>query len=371
MTLRNGLNGRLSGSTLARGARLAGALALTGLIAACGGGASVQQNPVTSSGPAAQSYTGPAPANADVQSFEINLWQNIKVTNRCGGCHTQGGQSPQFARSDDVNLAYQAANTVVDLTQPNQSMMVQKVAGGHNCWLASPQACADTLTAWISAWAGATAQGAQQVKLVAPPSVSVGASKSFPSDPSLYQSTVYPIVQQWCSRCHSDTAGSPQQPYFASSDINIAYAAAQPKIVLADAGLPSASPPTSACTITEPPAGSAPNTPATTTCLSRFVQRMVSDHHNCWEDCTQAGRDMLTAIENMANGIPLTPIDPSLVVSKAVKLYDGTVASGNGRYTDAQIALYEFKTETGNIAYDTSGVEPELDLTISGNANLL
>ena len=80
---------------------------------------------------------------------------------------------------------------------------------------------------------------------------------------------------------------------------------------------------------------------------------------------------MLAAIEQMANQIPLTPIDPSLVVSKAVSLYQGTVASGQGRYTDAQIALYEFKTETGNIAYDTSGVEPELDLTVSGNANLL
>src|SRR5215469_8415953 len=145
MTLRNGLNVCLAGSTLARAARLVAALAFAGLLAACGGGASVQQNPVTSAGPQAQSYTGPAPANADVQSFEVNLWQNIKATNRCGGCHVQGGQSPQFARSDDVNLAYQAANTVVDLTQPSQSMMVQKVGGGHNCWLASPQACADTL----------------------------------------------------------------------------------------------------------------------------------------------------------------------------------------------------------------------------------
>jgi len=42
-------------------------------------------------------------------------------TNRCGGCHVQGGQSPQFARTDDVNLAYQAANTVVNLSQPDQS----------------------------------------------------------------------------------------------------------------------------------------------------------------------------------------------------------------------------------------------------------
>jgi hypothetical protein len=370
MTLPNGLPGRLAGGRIARAARLAGALAFAALLAACGGGASVQQNPVTS-GQATVSYTGPAPANADVQSFQVNLWQNIKATNRCGGCHTQGGQSPQFARSDDVNLAYQAANTVVDLQQPSQSMMVAKVAGGHNCWLASPQACGDTLTAWISAWAGATAKGAQQVKLVAPPEQTVGASKSFPPSPNLYQSTVYPIVQAWCSRCHSDTAGSPQQPYFASNDINIAYAAAQPKIVLADAGNASATPAVAACTITPPPAGSSANTPATSTCLSRFINRLAQDHHNCWTDCTSAAQQMLAAIEQMANQIPLTPIDPSLVVSKALSLYQGTVASGQGRYTDAQIALYEFKTETGNIAYDTSGVEPELDLTVSGNANLL
>jgi hypothetical protein len=369
----NGLELRAPGWRSAARVRALGTLvllALAGTLAACGGGAATVQNPQTS-GTTAQSYTGPAPANADVQSFQVNLWTNIKATNRCGGCHTQGGQSPQFARSDDVNLAYQAANSVVNLSQPSQSMMVQKVAGGHNCWLASPQACADTLTVWIQNWAGATASGAAQVKLVAPPSATVGASKSFPADPSLYQSTVYPVVHQWCARCHSDTASSSQQPYFASNDINIAYAAAQAKIVLADAGLASATPPVAACTITDPPAGSPPSTPATTTCLSRFVQRMVSDHHNCWEDCTQAGRDMLTAIEAMANQIPLTPVDPSLVVSKALRLYDGTVASGQGRYTDSQIALYEFKTETGNIAYDTSGVEPELDLTISGNANLL
>jgi hypothetical protein len=42
------------------------------------------------------------------------------------------GQTPQFARNDNVNLAYEAANTVVNLSQPDQSRMVQKVAVGHN-----------------------------------------------------------------------------------------------------------------------------------------------------------------------------------------------------------------------------------------------
>jgi hypothetical protein len=54
-------------------------------------------------------------------------------------------------------------------------------------------------------------------------------------------------------------------------------------------------------------------------------------------------------------------------VSKALTLYDGTVAAGGNRYDTNVIALYEFKTGSGNIAYDTSGVEPALNLTLSSS----
>ena len=129
--------------------KLGAALTFAAALAACsGGGAQTVQNPITQAPPVAD-YTGPAPQNADVQAFKLNLWENIKAGNRCGGCHTAGGQTPQFARNDDVNQAYTAANTVVNLSQPDQSRMVIKVGGGHNCWLASASACADTLTVWI------------------------------------------------------------------------------------------------------------------------------------------------------------------------------------------------------------------------------
>ncbi len=72
---------------------------------------------------------------------------------------------------------------------------------------------------------------------------------------------------------------------------------------------------------------------------------------------------MQAAITAFANGIPTTQVDPKLIVSKQLSLYQGTVASGQNRYSDAQIALYQFQTGTGTIAYDTSGVQPELDLT--------
>jgi len=312
------------------------AVAGLALLAACSGGAPTTANPNTQVA-SAPTYSGPAPANADVQAFMVNLWTNIKATNRCGGCHVQGGQSPQFARTDDVNLAYQAANTVVNLAQPDQSTMVQKVAGGHNCWLASPSACGDTLTVWIQNWAGSSATGSESIKLVAPPDATVGSAKTFPTSPAAFQSTVYPLLSQYCSRCHSPTALTPQQPYFASADINEAYSNAQAKMNLDD--------------------------PA----LSRFVVRLGTEFHNCWSDCATDSAAMLTAITNFANGITPTQVDPSLVISKALTMYDGTVASGQNRYTTSQIALYEFKTGTGTIAYDTSGVEPELDLNLTGN----
>jgi hypothetical protein len=230
------------------------------------------------------------------------------------------------------------------------------VSGGHNCWLASPSACGDTLTVWIQNWAGSTATGSEAIKLVAPPDETVGTSKTFPISPATFQTTIYPIVTQYCSRCHAPTALTPQQPYFASADVNEAYADAQAKIDLADANPSNANPPLP-CTVTA----------SATTCLSRFVARLATDHHNCWSDCTVDAQAMLTAIENFADPIPLSTVDPSLVISKALTMYDGTVASGQNRYTTSQIALYEFKTGTGTIAYDTSGVEPELDLNLTGN----
>ena len=119
------------------------------VLGACGGGADTVQNPAGPGG-APATYTGPPPATADVQAFKINVWDNLKATNRCGQCHVGGGQTPQFVRQDDVNLAYEAANTVVTLSSPQDSQMVLKVGGGHNCWLASNEACADILTTWIS-----------------------------------------------------------------------------------------------------------------------------------------------------------------------------------------------------------------------------
>lgn len=321
-------------------ARVVPAIVATSVLAACGGsGADTQVNPITAPPPISD-YNGPPPANADVQAFKINVWDNIKATNRCGSCHGAGGAAPiPFARTDDVNLAYQSANTVVTLTQPDQSRMVTKVGGGHNCWLSADSACADTLTVWIRNWAGATATGGRTIQLQPPPIREVGASKTFPASSALFASTIYPILSnpQYCARCHRSNAPTAQAPFFASNDVDEAYEAAKAKINL--------------------------DTPA----QSRFVLRLREEFHNCWTDCGTASNVMQQAVEAFANGIQPTQVDPTLVLSKALRLYDGTVAAGGNRYDTNVIAFYEFKTGMGAVAFDTSGVEPALNLTMSGD----
>src|SRR5216683_1926269 len=135
------------------------ALAASFALSGCGGGgAPTTATAATAPSSQANAYTGPAPATADVQAFAVNFWANVRVQNRCGQCHnaTSPAQMPNFARSDDVNLAYAQANTVVNLAQPATSLIVTKVGGGHNCWLADPSACGQILTTFIINCAGAT-----------------------------------------------------------------------------------------------------------------------------------------------------------------------------------------------------------------------
>jgi hypothetical protein len=326
------------------GLRLAGLVAFAatlGLGGCGGGGAPTTATAATAPTSSASAYTGPAAATADVQAFAVSFWANVRVQNRCGQCHnaTSPAQMPNFARSDDVNLAYAQANTVVNLQQPSTSLIVTKVSGGHNCWLADPNACGEILTTWISNWAGAAIGGTgTQVQLQAPPVQYVGTSKNFPASPADFQTYVYtPLLLPYCSKCHAPDAVTPQSPYFASSDVIQAYQYAIPKMNL--------------------------NSPSS----SRFVSRLAVDMHNCWSKCSDDAAAMLTAIQAFANDVPAANVDPSLVVSQALTLSQGTVASGASRFDANVIAKYEFETGTGLTAYDTSGVDPSADLTLSGS----
>jgi mono/diheme cytochrome c family protein len=321
-------------------------LAMAAILSACGG-EKTSTNPVAASAAVSiQSYSGLPPASQDVQSFKLNVWDYLSEQNRCGACHGEGGQVPTFARFDDINLAYDAALTVSNLVSPSTSRMVAKVAGGHNCWLSSNVACGDIITTYITNWAGSTATGAGKVIQLVAPAVLLDPqdSRSFPPDSTLFASTVHPLLTENCASCHVDSAANAQSPFFADSDPDSAYEAAKSKM---DLDLPG---------------------------NSRFVLRLQDEFHNCWDpdntgssDCAASAALMEERIALFAGDVDPTIIDPALVTSKKMTLPEGIVASGGQRHEDNIIALYEFKAGSGTTAFDTSGISPALDLTLSGN----
>ena len=318
---------------------------LASTLVACGGGAETETLP-PGNPPVISDYSGPAPDFPDVQAFRISLWENIRTANRCGQCHTAGGQAPMFARSDDVNLAYAAANLLVDRDNPGQSRLVTKVASGHNCWDSTTSACVDTMTRWIQNWVGSSASGGRQIILTAPVIKDPGQSKAFPDSPAGF-SPVHSLLVTHCSECHSSSARFPQAPYFASADINEAYEAAKTKINL---DIPE---------------------------NSRLVLRLFPEQHNCWfnpanPSCEGDSALMLQAIQNFAGGIQPNEVPDNLVISKALALDDGIVASGGKRFEDNLVALWEFKEQPGTrLANDTSGIDPAIDLNLSGDTDFI
>lgn len=315
-------------------------LSLATLLAACGGSETVVE-PTPLPPPVeqpVQNYNGPVSATEDVQNFKLAVWDNLATAERCGACHVQGQQSPAFARNDDVNLAYAEINAYIDFTQPNQSALIEKVGSGHNCWLSSVSACTDIMTTWIGNWVEQE-QTVTQIQLQAPDIRAPGANKNFPADAAEFANTVHPIVNQYCVSCHTSSAAIPIAPYFASSDVDESYAASKGRINL--------------------------DNPAE----SRLVARIRDEFHNCWSDCQANASELTNAIQAFADTIDATQLDPELVHSAATTLFEGTLASGGGRYETNLIGKWEFKTGFGNVAFDTSGIEPSLDLTLSGQFN--
>lgn len=327
-------------------------------LVACGGGASTESNQSGGSNIGAGSLITTT-TSAEVIAYEKEVWQKLSSSSRCGSCHGTGGQSPQFVNGESIETAYAAALSfvkgvqVANLASPNNSLMVSVVRNGHKqvngksqaCWLATDEDCADAIRDYINAWNGQTSGTAaveQGVVLVAPsPLRNIGSSKNYPADSSDFGTLVHtPVLTAYCSGCHTSTAANPQSPYFASNDINASYLAAQQKMDLLD---PS---------------------------NSRFVLRLKDQFHNCWTaDCDADALVMQNAITAYSNSITQTQVDPSLIVSKAMKLQppEAIIATGGERHVVNQIALWEFKAGSAATAYDTSSVEPLMNLSLSGD----
>ena len=149
-------------------------------LAACGGGSGTSSNQNLGDNDGA--YTGPPARTDDIRSFQEHFWQYLKADNRCGQCHGRN-QEPTFVDPDDVNKAYAKAIKYVTLQDPASSRFVSKVGGGHQCWLSSLTACANTIEQMITNWATASnVTSARLIKLTAPTHRDPGDAKSFPPD---------------------------------------------------------------------------------------------------------------------------------------------------------------------------------------------
>ncbi len=330
-------------------------IALAALLQACsggsGGGASNREIDLTADlGSAQFVYSGPPPASDEIQNFKREFYDPLAGNDRCGQCHTPGGSAgTAFVDQSDVNNAWQVAKSVVNFDDPAASSAVLRVANGHNCWLGNDQTatCATTLTGYVERWASGVSQVESEVRLIPRRPVDPSGTRVLPPTAdaldalgmSVESSTeLIGLVRTYCSECHAENASFPQSPYFASSDRDSAYDALRSVIDLADPG------------------------------ASRLVRRLLPEQHNCWSNCSSDAQEMEEAVARIAAVVPITEVDPALVISKAQVLEaDGIVANSGGRFESNLVAKWEFREGSGTTTADTSGVLPEIPLSLSGD----
>jgi hypothetical protein len=114
---------------------------------------------------------------------------------------------------------------------------------------------------------------------------------------------------------------------------------------------------------------------------SRLVARLAADHHHCWSvDCTADGMEMLLAVEawiadiesrgGVSSGGEQVGAAGTLT-SAVTDRNSGIEDTGGERYTNNLIAFWKFDEKTGDVARDTSGVLPAMDIVLRDGATLM
>lgn len=156
-----------------------------------------------------------------------------------------------------------------------------------------------------------------------------------------FETTVYPLLRDNCVNCHG--GNGPGAPQIAHPDPASAWSATvdNQKVNFSN---PS---------------------------QSRLVRRLVADFHHCWTDCATDGSEMLAQIVAWQQAIEAAGgttggVDVADLTSDTRQLSDGVEELGSDRFDAGIIARWDFKEQTGNVAYDTSGVAPAMDLALEG-----
>ena len=152
-----------------------------------------------------------------------------------------------------------------------------------------------------------------------------------------FAQTVFPLVRNHCRECHAGSG--PGFPSIAHQSVTTAYEAivSNQKVRLSDPD------------------------------RSRIVQRLSSDRHYCWDNCSDDGEDMRRAVaewaeieESLGAGV-----DVGAIASTSSSMAEGVIDKQKGRLVDHVIAKWEFKKGEGDIARDSSGIEPKMDLQLN------
>lgn len=315
-------------------------------------------------------YTGPGCGTgstdpviiAKVCNFKVEFWEKMPSVSQCANCHNTetGNASPYFMDSANVNVAYAQMLSfgLVDEADIANSSILSKISNGHNCGDSnSCDALATTVEGYLNNWlSGGTTGGgsgtSNEIVLEVPAINDPGQSRTLPPAPGNFATTVWPLLTANCANCHREAAPIPQAPFFAESDVDAAYAAilTSQKINL--------------------------DIPAN----SRLVVRMRQEFHNCWDpdptstvktNCEESADEMEAKIAAFAGTVSLDTVDSRWVISKAMKLSDGQIASGGARDDSSTIALYKFQSGAGSkTILDISGVGTALNLDLFGTEDI-
>lgn len=338
-------------------------LVIAAALVACGGTDTGMRNTPNAPPPVDNTdtgvvYSGPA-IKPEAQAFAEHLWPLLTTTEVCGSCHGRDGLAPEslwFAQREIMNEAYDAVLPLVDMERPQLSLLVTHVAAGHNPWGGlTPSQAGDTILTALNRWITAGGGSTNSIVLEPPPVLDAANTLQFTDTvtaAATYASTIGALVRDPlaanCVSCHAEDAPSRQQPFFASSNDDSAFFAARTLIDLSVPG------------------------------NSRFIQRM-RENHNVWQDPSGAMTPTAYSVQRMTeeinrfingdgsvqSGAVAVAVDDRLVVSNFINIPNGVVASSGGRWEQDVIALYQFKSGSGSVAADTSGVQPLAPLNLS------
>ena len=79
----------------------------TMLLGGCGCGASTETNPLTTNNTTvnSSSYNGPNAQTEDIRNFQVHVWEPLRDSSRCGGCHIDGTVNGSVTADPDSKSA--------------------------------------------------------------------------------------------------------------------------------------------------------------------------------------------------------------------------------------------------------------------------